>query len=109
MPAVPGQVACIRGLVEALNSLADNFQAQSVLSQLTYMCHNISNYVPNVDFFPAMNPETADVDISITSEVTDETKATEARAGDWAVPAVSIWETKKPTLNYDMGKLQLRT
>ena len=31
MPAEPGQVACIGGPVEALNSLADNFQAQSVL------------------------------------------------------------------------------
>ena len=104
MPAEPGQVACIGGPVEALNSLANNFQTQSVLSQLMYMCNNISNYVPKLDFFPAMNPEIADVDISVTSEVTEEIKAAEARAGHWAVPAVSIWETKKPTLNYDVGE-----
>ena len=77
MPAEPGQVACIGGPVEALNSLINNFQAQSVLSQLMNMCNNVLTYVPKLDFFPKMNPETTEVDICIAGKMTGKIEATE--------------------------------
>ena len=74
LPAVPGHVACIGAPVEALNSLANNFQAQSVLSQLTHMCNNISNYVPRLDYFPEISPEFVDANIPGISELTGREK-----------------------------------
>ena len=54
-----------------------------------------------------MNPETVNVDVSIAGKAIEEIKATEARTGDSAVPTVSIWETKKPILNYDVGEARV--
>ena len=38
------------------------------------MCNNVSTYVPKLDFFPMMNLETAEVDVSIGGKVIGELK-----------------------------------
>ena len=94
LPAVLGQVACIRGPIEAVDSLASIFHAQMVLNQLKNMCSNISSYVPRLDFFPEMRPEYVDVDITGVSELTPEVKGTEASKPS-GVPAVNTWEPEE--------------
>ena len=78
LPAVPGQVACIGGPIKALDSLASNFQAQSVLNQLKNMCSNISSYIPKLDFFQSTHSEDVDVSIPGVGKLTAEVKTLEA-------------------------------
>ena len=87
-------MACIGGPVEARNSLASNFQAQSILNQLKHICSNISNYIPRLDFFPKICPEYVDADIPGISELTARVKTVEA-SEPAEVPDVANWETEE--------------
>ena len=70
------------------------------------MCHNISNYVPRMDFFLGTSPEVVDEEIPGISELSDGIKTAKARVRHLAVPTVNTWEAKQRTLIVLQEKLK---
>ena len=54
-----------------------------------------------------MSPEPVDLDIPGISELTEGIKTAEARAGHLAVPDVTTWKAKEPTLNCNEVKAKV--